>query len=79
MVAIKNRAIQLLVLGLMVVGGAFAQDATMSCTLIGTQHNIRAEGQPSFWATSPIHVTRATSQRLESSTRNSSTSSLISA
>jgi len=45
MVAIKNRAIQLLALGLLVVGGAFAQEADLVCTLQATQHNIRAEGQ----------------------------------
>lgn len=46
MVAIKNRAIQLLVLGLLAVGSVFAQaEATLECTLLGTQHNVRAEGQ----------------------------------
>lgn len=43
MVAIRHRALQLLALGLVVAGGAFAQD--LSCALIGTQQNVRAEGK----------------------------------
>ncbi len=43
MVAIRHRALQMLALGLVVAGGAFAQD--LSCSLIGTQQNVRAEGK----------------------------------
>ncbi len=43
MVAIRHRALQLLAIGLVVAGGAFAQD--LSCSLIGTQQNVRAEGK----------------------------------
>lgn len=43
MVAIRHRALQLLALGLLVAGGAFAQD--LSCSLTGTQQNVRAEGK----------------------------------
>jgi len=44
MVAIRHRALQLLALGLMVAGGAFAQN-DLSCTIAGTQQNVRAEGK----------------------------------
>ena len=43
MVAIRHRALQLLALGLLVAGGAFAQD--LSCSLAGTLQNVRAEGK----------------------------------
>jgi hypothetical protein len=43
MVAIRHRALQLLAIGLLVAGGAFAQD--LNCSLIGTQQNVRAEGK----------------------------------
>ena len=45
MVAIRHRALQLLALGLMVAGGAFAQSNDLSCEIFGTQQNVRAEGK----------------------------------
>jgi len=43
MVAIRHRALQLLAIGLLAAGSTFAQD--LSCSLTGTQQNVRAEGK----------------------------------
>lgn len=57
MVAIRHRALQLLAIGLLVAGGAFAQD--LNCSLIGTQQNVRAEGKAELLGDINISCTAA--------------------